>query len=156
MAEARPNLFGLGRPELLALAERDQQPAFRAGQVYGWLYERRVRSIEAMTDLPRAWRERLAAEFELRWPEVAERQRSSDGTIKYLLKLHDGASIESVFIPEERRRTICLSTQAGCPLACAFCLTGIRGYQRNLKPGEILGQIAVVMADAGAEASEAE
>ncbi len=101
-----------------------------------------------MTDLPKALRERLAAAHVVRWPEVTERAVSLDGTIKFLFELDDGATIESVFIPEERRRTICISTQAGCPLKCAFCLTGIGGYKRNLKPWEILGQVAVVMADA--------
>jgi 23S rRNA (adenine2503-C2)-methyltransferase len=74
-----------------------------------------------------------------------------DGTVKYLFRLDDGATIESVYIPEERRRTLCISTQAGCPLRCAFCLTGIAGYKRNLKPWEILGQVAVVMAEAPPE-----
>src|SRR5687767_1636146 len=100
-----------------------------------------------MTDLPKGLRERLAAEHEVRWPRVAERALSQDGTVKYLFRLDDGATIESVYIPEERRRTICISTQAGCPLKCAFCLTGIGGYKRNLKPWEILGQVAHVMAD---------
>jgi 23S rRNA (adenine2503-C2)-methyltransferase len=84
----------------------------------------------------------------VRWPTVAERTRSTDGTVKFLFRLDDGATIESVFIPEERRRTICISTQAGCPLKCAFCLTGIAGYKRNLKPWEILGQVATVMEEA--------
>ena len=76
---------------------------------------------------------------------MAERALSSDGTRKYLFRLDDGATIETVYIPEDDRRTICISTQAGCPLKCAFCLTGIAGYKRNLKAGEILGQVATVM-----------
>ena len=79
---------------------------------------------------------------------MAERALSYDGTVKYLFRLDDGASIESVYIPEVKRRTICISTQAGCPLKCAFCLTGIGGYRRNLKAWEILGQVATVMAEA--------
>src|SRR5690349_3041103 len=101
-----------------------------------------------MTDLPKELRERLAATHAVRWPEIAERDESRDGTVKYLFRLDDGATIESVYIPEEARRTICISTQAGCPLKCAFCLTGISGYTRNLKTWEILGQVAHVMADA--------
>src|SRR5687767_3272291 len=101
-----------------------------------------------MTDLPKGLRERLAAEHEVRWPHVTERAVSTDGTVKYLFRLDDGATIESVYIPETKRRTICLSTQAGCPLKCAFCLTGISGYTRNLTSAEILGQVAVVMSDA--------
>lgn len=127
------------------------EPAYRARQVYAWLYAKRVRGIEAMSDLGRGLRDRLLAEFELRWPTVAQRQRASDGTIKYLFRLDDGATIESVYIPEERRRTICLSTQAGCPLACGFCLTGVSGYKRNLKPWEILGQVATLMEEHGRE-----
>src|SRR5439155_7634715 len=121
---------------------------YRARQMYVWLYRRRVRDLAAMTDLGKGLRARLESGFEVRWPEVAARDVSRDGTIKYLFQLDDGATIESVFIPEERRRTICISTQAGCPLKCAFCLTGIAGYKRNLKPWEILGQVATVMDEA--------
>ena len=95
-----------------------------------------------MANLPKALRSALAEAFELRWPEVAERALSFDGTRKYLFRLDDGATIEAVYIPEDDRRTICISTQAGCPLKCAFCLTGIAGYKRNLKTWEILGQVA--------------
>ncbi|HVR70671.1 MAG TPA: 23S rRNA (adenine(2503)-C(2))-methyltransferase RlmN [Vicinamibacteria bacterium] len=145
--EPRPNLFGMSRPALARLAGELGEPAYRAAQLYSWLYRRRARSLVEMTDLPRPLRERLAAGHGLRWPEVVERSRSADGTVKYLFRLDDGATIESVYIPEERRRTICISTQAGCPLKCAFCLTGIAGYKRNLKPWEILGQVAEVMAE---------
>ena len=124
------------------------EPAYRGRQLYVWLYRRRVRDLAVMTDFGKDLRARLASAFEARWPEVASRDVSRDGTIKYLFRLDDGATIESVFIPEERRRTICISTQAGCPLKCAFCLTGIAGYQRNLKPWEILGQVATVMEEA--------
>ncbi|HET8644374.1 MAG TPA: hypothetical protein VFO85_02720, partial [Vicinamibacteria bacterium] len=153
---SRPNLFGLGRPELAGLVRDLGQPAYRAGQVFRWLYARRARSISAMTDLSRPLRETLQESHDLRWPEVAERSRSADGTVKFLFRLHDQATIESVYIPEERRRTICISTQAGCPLKCGFCLTGISGYTRNLKVWEILGQVAVVMDEHGPdEASDA-
>ncbi len=145
--DARRNLFGLDRAALGEILTSLGQPAYRAGQVHAWLYARRVRSIAEMTDLPKALRESLAAGHDLRWPEVVERQRSADGTVKLLFRLEGGATIESVYIPEARRRTICISTQAGCPLKCAFCLTGIRGYQRNLSTGEILGQVATVMAE---------
>jgi 23S rRNA (adenine2503-C2)-methyltransferase len=142
------NLFGLDRGQLEALAAEQGEPAFRGRQLYVWLYRKRARSLEAMTDLGKGLRARLAEGHEVRWPAVAERSHSADGTIKFLFRLDDGATIESVFIPEERRRTICISTQAGCPLKCAFCLTGIAGYQRNLKPWEILGQVATVMEEA--------
>jgi 23S rRNA (adenine2503-C2)-methyltransferase len=137
-------------PALSLELEHLQEPPYRARQVYGWLYKKRARGFEQMTDLPETLRLRLAAELELSWPEVADRQLSYDGTVKYLFRLEDGSSIESVYIPEEKRRTICISTQAGCPLQCGFCLTGVRGYRRNLKPSEILGQVAALMAEAPA------
>jgi 23S rRNA (adenine2503-C2)-methyltransferase len=124
------------------------EPPYRAKQLYTWLYRRRARSFEEMTDLGKPLRRALAESHTLRWPEVKERALSYDGTVKYLFRLEDGATIESVYIPEVKRRTICISTQAGCPLACAFCLTGIGGYRRNLKTWEILGQVATVMAEA--------
>ena len=142
------NLFGLERRALEAALEALGEPAFRGRQIYTWLYQKRARSFGAMTDLSKALREKLESSFVLEWPALSERQLSYDGTRKYLFSLEGGASIESVLIPEETRRTICISTQAGCPLKCAFCLTGIAGYQRNLKPSEILGQVASVMEDA--------
>ncbi len=142
---SRPNLFGMGEGALAALVAERGEPAFRARQIYAWLYQRRARGVGAMANLPRPLRAALAEGFELRWPEVAERALSFDGTRKYLFRLDDGATIEAVYIPEADRRTICISTQAGCPLQCAFCLTGIAGYKRNLKAWEILGQVATVM-----------
>lgn len=152
----KQNLFGLDRAGLEAALEEQGEPRYRARQIYTWLYKKRVRSFAAMTDLPKALRERLAAACDLRWPEIADRQLSYDGTRKYLFRLDDGPhgrggappTIESVYIPEENRRTICISTQAGCPLKCAFCLTGIAGYKRNLEAWEILGQVATVMEEA--------
>jgi 23S rRNA (adenine2503-C2)-methyltransferase len=149
----RPNLFGMSRDALVRLASERGEPAFRGRQLYGWLYRRRVREIQAMGNLPQAFRAALEQDFELRWPAVEERALSYDGTHKYLFRLDDGATIEAVYIPEQDRRTICFSTQAGCPLKCAFCLTGIAGYKRNLKPGEILGQVATVMAEHPASAT---
>lgn len=145
---ARPNLFGMGKDALSTLVAELHEPAYRAGQLYAWLYKKRARDIGTMTDLGRPLRAKLAERVELRWPSVAERERSRDGTVKYLFRLDDDASIESVYIPEPRRKTICISTQAGCPLKCAFCLTGIGGYKRNLGAWEILGQVATVMAEA--------
>jgi 23S rRNA (adenine2503-C2)-methyltransferase len=141
----RPNLFGMGRSALEALVAERGEPAFRGRQIYGWLYGRRVRDVSMMSDLPKAFRAALAEGLDVRWPDVAERALSFDGTRKYLFRLEDGATIEAVYIPEDDRRTICISTQAGCPLRCTFCLTGIAGYKRNLKAGEILGQVATVM-----------
>jgi len=144
----RPNLFGLERAAVAGVLGEMGEPAYRAAQVYSWLYRKRARSFAEMTNLGKDLRRRLEEAWDLRWPEVAERSLSYDGTRKYLFRLDDGATIESVHIPEESRRTICISTQAGCPLKCAFCLTGIAGYRRNLKAWEILGQVAAVMAEA--------
>jgi 23S rRNA (adenine2503-C2)-methyltransferase len=139
------NLFGMGQHALAEAVAELGEPAFRARQLFGWLYARRARTIEEMGNLPKTLRAALAERFALVWPEVAERTLSFDGTRKYLLRTGDGATVEAVYIPEDERRTICISTQAGCPLRCGFCLTGIAGYKRNLTPGEILGQVAVVM-----------
>jgi 23S rRNA (adenine2503-C2)-methyltransferase len=141
-------LFGLDRAGLARVMGDAGEPEYRARQLYAWLYARRERSFEAMTDLSRPLRQRLAERYQVSWPALAERSDSRDGTRKYLLRLGDGASVEAVYIPEPRRRTICVSTQAGCPLRCGFCLTGIAGYTRNLHAGEILGQVAHVLADA--------
>jgi 23S rRNA (adenine2503-C2)-methyltransferase len=142
------NLFGLDSAALERVVSSLGEPAYRAKQLYQWLYKKRVHGLEEMTNLGKELRGRLAEAWEVRWPERTERQLSYDGTVKYLFRLDDGATIESVYIPEKRRRTICISTQAGCPLRCAFCLTGISGYKRNLKAWEILGQVATVMAEA--------
>jgi len=141
----RPNLFGVERAPLEGALRELGEPAYRGRQVYSWLYRKRARSFAEMTNLTKDLRGRLDEAWDLRWPEVQERSLSYDGTRKYLFRLEDGATIESVYIPEESRRTICISTQAGCPLKCAFCLTGIAGYKRNLKTWEILGQVATVM-----------
>jgi 23S rRNA (adenine2503-C2)-methyltransferase len=151
----RPNLFGLDRSGLERAVESLGEPKYRVRQLYSWLYRKRARSFAEMTDLGKDLRRRLEAAYEVRWPEAAEQSLSYDGTRKYLFRLEappgertGPATVESVSIPEEKRRTICISTQAGCPLACAFCLTGIAGYKRNLRTWEILGQVAAVMEDA--------
>ena len=144
----RSNVFGLERTGLGAALALFHEPSYRAAQLFAWLYRKRARRFAEMTNFPRALREGLESAYVVRWPDAVERSRSHDGTVKYLFRLGDGATVESVFIPEARRRTICMSTQAGCPLKCAFCLTGIAGYKRNLKTWEILGQVATVMAEA--------
>jgi 23S rRNA (adenine2503-C2)-methyltransferase len=122
-------------------------PRFHARQIYQWIYRRGVTDFEAMTDLGRELRTRLAREFEIVTPLVARREQSEDGTNKFLLQLADGAFIESVFIPEPARLTFCLSTQVGCAMKCAFCLTGRMGIVRNLTAGEIVGQARVLLRD---------
>jgi 23S rRNA (adenine2503-C2)-methyltransferase len=114
---------------------------FRAEQVAAWLYARGVEDPRAMTDLSQELRERLAAEWETRALEVAQVERSRDGTLKAGLVAADGAQVEAVLIPEEARTTLCVSTQVGCPLACSFCATGAGGFARNLRTAEIVDQV---------------
>ena len=153
---SRPNLFGMEPSALTEVVDDLGEPGFRARQIQGWLYARRARRFAEMLELPKALRARLEERFSLKWPDVAERTLSFDGTRKYLFRLDDGATIEAVYIPEDNRRTICISTQAGCPLKCAFCLTGIAGYKRNLTTGEILGQVATVMEEHPSSATHPE
>jgi 23S rRNA (adenine2503-C2)-methyltransferase len=112
--------------------------------VFRWLYRHGVANFEAMTDLPRGLRARLAAEFTITTPQVVRRDRSTDGTEKFLLALADGRQVEAVFIPDTPANTFCLSTQIGCAMACAFCLTGRMGLVRHLSAAEIAGQARVL------------
>jgi 23S rRNA (adenine2503-C2)-methyltransferase len=145
----RPDLADLDRAGLEAALEERGQERFRAKQIFRWIYRRGVTDIEAMTDLPRALRAALLEEFNLTTPEVVARERSADGTEKFLLRLADGRQIESVFIPDTPAMTFCISTQVGCAMACAFCLTGKMGLLRNLTAGEIAGQVRVLASALG-------
>jgi len=116
-------------------------PGYRAEQIAAWLYARGVEDPRAMTDLDRDLREHLAAEWSTRALEIEALSRSKDGTVKGLLRAHDGARVEAVLIPEEDRTTLCISTQVGCPLACSFCATGFLGFTRNLTTAEIVDQL---------------
>ena len=117
------------------------EPAYRGGQVARRLWHAPARSFEEMTELPQAFRVALTERFSMPRLEVASRQKSTDGTEKFLFRLHDGQHIETVAIPEGDRLTFCLSSQAGCALRCAFCATGLMGFARNLEPHEIAGQV---------------
>ena len=143
-APARSDLIGLTPEELdEALAAHFAtrgQPSYRAGQVRRWVLEREAFSFEAMTDQPAKEREALADTFALCAPEAAKISRSSDGTTKHLWRLTDGELIESVLIPTPTRLTLCISSQAGCAMACAFCATGWAGYRRQLSAAEIVAQ----------------
>jgi 23S rRNA (adenine2503-C2)-methyltransferase len=144
---SRPDLGNLDRPALEAVLAERGIPPFRARQIFAWIYRRGVTDVAAMTDLSRELRETLARDFELTTPELVTRERSADGTEKFLLRLTDGRQIETVFIPDTPAMTFCISTQVGCAMACAFCLTGKMGLVRNLTAGEIAGQVRV-LADA--------
>jgi 23S rRNA (adenine2503-C2)-methyltransferase len=145
----RTDLLGLSREQLAeALAPVVDRP-FRARQVYQALYERGVSDLAELTELPRELRGRLAERFRVGLPAVSSRHVSADGTAKFLFRLRDGATIEAVDIPDRGRHTFCISSQAGCALACAFCVTGYWGAGRNLTAGEIVGQVLAVCADRG-------
>jgi 23S rRNA (adenine2503-C2)-methyltransferase len=119
-------------------------PRFHARQLFRWIHKRGVTSFDAMTDLPLRLRRQLADAAEVAEPRVVGRDRSSDGTTKFLLELADRRRIEAVFIPDTPAMTFCLSTQVGCAMGCAFCLTGRMGLLRNLTAGEIAGQARVL------------
>jgi 23S rRNA (adenine2503-C2)-methyltransferase len=138
------DLAEMERRDLEAALEVRGHERFHARQIFGWIYRRGVTDAAAMTDLSRALRATLETEFTLSTPAVASRERSRDGTEKFLLRLADARLIESVFIPDTPAMTFCVSTQVGCAMACAFCLTGRMGLVRNLTAGEIVGQVRVM------------
>ncbi len=142
-AYGRVNLLDLNRAGLEAyLASLGEKP-FRGRQVLKWLYHQEVVDAGAMTDLSKALRQRLAEETEVRPPEVVHHQVSGDGTHKWVLRVDGGDCIETVFIPEEDRGTLCVSSQVGCALDCTFCSTARQGFNRNLSVAEIVGQVWV-------------
>lgn len=136
-----PDLRALPMDRLAALLGALGERPYRAKQVYRWLHQRGAASLEEMTDLPRALRDRLAAVAGLTTLATDVEQRSSDGTIKWRWRTHDGKLIESVYLPEEDRKTLCVSSQVGCAVGCGFCLTGTMGLARNLTPAEIVDQV---------------
>jgi 23S rRNA (adenine2503-C2)-methyltransferase len=142
-----PNLYGMDRAGLAAAIGPFTTRPFHADQVYHWMHGRHETDFRAMTELPAALREELARSFRAAWPSAKDVRLSSDGSRKYLLALEDGAEIEAVYIVYGSRITFCLSSQIGCPLDCRFCLTGTMGLLRNLTPGEIVGQAAVLARD---------
>ena len=127
------------------------RPRFHARQIFQWIHRHGVVDFDAMSDLSRELRTQLGGAFTIGTPAVVQQERSVDGTVKFLLRLRDGKRIESVFIPDtpadgsrDARATFCLSTQVGCAMRCAFCLTGKMGIDRNLTAGEIVGQVRVL------------
>jgi 23S rRNA (adenine2503-C2)-methyltransferase len=143
-AASRPDFGELERAALEEALEARGHERFRARQIFRWIYQRGVVDLAAMTDLSRELRAGLAEEFTLVTPVLVHRETSIDGTEKFLLRLLDGLTIESVFIPDTPAMTFCISTQVGCAMACAFCLTGKMGLVRNLTAGEIVGQVRVL------------
>ena len=146
MAASRGELLGLTADELGSLMVDWGEKPYHGRQLYGALYRRRQLDTGSMTELSKSLRRKLAS-CTIGLPRLIRRQRAGDGTDKYLLELTDGEKIECVLIPERKRNTLCISTQAGCPLDCRFCLTAMLGFRRNLNPAEILGQILYVLGD---------
>lgn len=144
-SDTRENLLDLSPQAALDRLEvwltEHGEPAYRGAQILARLWTRPVHAFDEITELPKALREKLAVSFKLPRLELAARQTSTDGTEKFLYRLADGQLIETVAIPDGDRLTLCISSQAGCALQCAFCATGAMGFQRNLTPSEIAGQV---------------
>ncbi|MEL5875586.1 23S rRNA (adenine(2503)-C(2))-methyltransferase RlmN [Cereibacter sphaeroides] len=147
------NIVGLTREELLAAlvaaGTPERQAKMRAGQVWQWVYHWGVRDFAQMTNLAKDYRALLAEHFAIVLPEVVTRQISADGTRKYLIRIAGGHEVETVYIPEEGRGTLCVSSQVGCTLTCSFCHTGTQKLVRNLTAAEIVGQLMLVRDDLG-------
>lgn len=140
-SSGRFELVGLDLPSLQAVMVENGLPAFRAKQIWNWIYQRGVTTFEAMANLPKDLRAQLAEQYVIDRPKVITEQKSEDGTIKWLLGMSDGQQVEMVFIPTPTRGTLCVSSQVGCTLTCKFCHTGTQPLVRNLGPHEILQQI---------------
>ena len=151
--QARRNLVGLTREGLrdvlIEAGTPEKQARMRVGQIWQWIYQKGVRDFDAMTNLAKPYRALLAEHFEIAVPEVVTREVSSDGTRKYLVRIAGGHEVETVYIPEADRGTLCISSQVGCTLTCSFCHTGTQKLVRNLTPGEIVGQIMLARDDLG-------
>ncbi len=135
------NLLDLDLDGLTAFCERLGEKRFRAVQLFRWIHQRGARDFTAMTDLARSLREKLPTHARIEGLKLLSRQDSADGTIKWLFDVGDGNAIETVFIPEDDRGTLCISSQAGCAVGCRFCSTGHQGFSRNLTTGEIVAQL---------------
>ncbi len=142
MPPALADLRSLSRAGVDALVARLGEKPYRSRQIFRWLHQKGAATLDEMSDLPAALRARIAAEIPLSALERAEERRSSDGTIKWTWRTVDGKLIESVYMPETGRKTLCVSTQAGCAVGCTFCMTGTMGLSRNLTSGEIVDQVA--------------
>src|ERR1700691_600569 len=136
-------LVGMELSELRQILPADL-PAYRAAQVYHAIYHRKVASLVQISTLPAPVRAELASRVELGFPELERLYQSADGTIRYLLRLDDGRTVETVLMPEGERDTVCISSQVGCPVDCKFCMTALLGLGRSLTAGEIVGQVLLV------------
>lgn len=147
------NLVGLTRAQmrdvLIENGTPEKQAKMRVGQIWQWIYEKGVRDFAVMSNLAKTYRAELAEHFVIEVPEVVSKQVSLDGTRKYLMRITGGHEVETVYIPEEDRGTLCISSQVGCTLTCSFCHTGTQKLVRNLTTAEIIGQVLVARDDLG-------
>ncbi len=141
------DLKNLSRKEIADLIVEQGLSPYRGRQIFSWLYRPGITGFDQMTDIAKKVRESLADHFYFSSLQIAGKETSSDGSVKYVFRLADGYIIESVLIPEEKRQTLCISSQVGCAMGCVFCLTGTMGFTRNLTPAEITGQIIAVQED---------
>jgi 23S rRNA (adenine2503-C2)-methyltransferase len=136
-------LLGLSQDELTIWVEQTGQPRYRGKQLHDWLYQKGAHSLEEMTVFPKTWRQEMSG-TEIGRSQIHHKTEANDGTMKFLLRLSDGAIVETVGIPTSKRLTVCVSTQVGCPMACDFCATGKGGFDRNLDKHEIIDQVLTV------------
>ena len=134
------NFFGTSETELKEIFCEWNVETYRVHQVFTWVYHYNCRDFSEMSNISKSLRSKLAEHFHFSLPKIQQRTHSIDGSIKYLMELNDGAVVESVWMPSDSRKTLCLSTQVGCRLNCSFCLTASLGLKRNLTAGEIIGQ----------------
>ncbi len=139
--ESRPNLIGMDRDDMNAFLAELGEPAFRAKQLFQWIYNHGVTDFERMTNMAKPLRAKLSDNFRMHRPDVSAHQVSSDGTQKWLLRYDDGNEAETVYIPDDDRGTLCVSSQVGCTLTCKFCHTGTQRMVRNLTPADIVSQV---------------
>jgi len=158
MTDARVNLLDLTRPELEAWCVERGGKAFRARQLFQWIYKRAETDFAAMTDLAKDFRAQLGEVAEIRLPEIITRQDAADGTVKWMLKAGTGQGagqgVEMVYIPEEGRSTLCISSQVGCAMDCSFCSTAQQGFNSNLSTAEIVGQVLLAQKELGFKAGD--
>jgi 23S rRNA (adenine2503-C2)-methyltransferase len=153
MLDGPTNLVGLTRDALrnalMSAGTSEKQSKMRTGQLWQWIYQKGVREFDQMTNLSKEYRTRLTENFVVAIPEVVSKQVSIDGTRKYLVRIAGGHEVETVYIPEKDRGTLCISSQVGCTLTCSFCHTGTQKLVRNLTAGEIIGQVMLARDDLG-------
>ena len=153
MLDGPTNLVGLTRDAmrnaLMSAGTSEKQSKMRTGQLWQWIYQKGVREFDQMTNLSKEYRTLLAENFVVAIPEVVSKQVSVDGTRKYLVRIAGGHEVETVYIPEKDRGTLCISSQVGCTLTCSFCHTGTQKLVRNLTAGEIIGQVMLARDDLG-------